>query len=87
MCQELRRHVDVNDVDVERVIAEVRHETAAVLPQLTEPLIQEETGVRRSEHERIENVGHRDETPHQQHEQDNDDSKKGPPQCLEMVPE
>ena len=85
--EELRRHVDVDDVDVEGVIAEVGHETAPVLPQLAEPPVEEEAGIRRPEHERVEDVGHRDETPHQQDEQDDDDSKKGPSQSLEMVPE
>ena len=87
MREELRGDVDVDDIDVEGVIAEVRHEAAAVLAELAQPAVQEETGVRRPEHERVEDVGHRDETPHKQDKQDDDDSKKGPSQGLEMVPE
>ena len=32
-------YIDIDDIDVESIITEVRHETAAVLTQFAEPLI------------------------------------------------
>ena len=86
MGQELRGDVDVDDLHMVVVVAEVGEEGAQTA-QFREPAVQREIGGRRCQHDVIEQVGHGAEADDHEQEQDGHHADQYPAQRFEVSPE